>query len=174
MMRRGSALLMALSLCVVPLSRTHQNSMQNIARHHREHDGDHHKKKEDRSTGKNSRGKCEKADYCDDRDFSPTFDKSPVQDSFNVCLPGATCNYGDDKGKRDSAPEPAPSDSEQALPSNLDPRCFPFHCDPKPEALFPPDPKKLTELIQAFTSGVGKSAGDLAGAIAAFPPALLL
>jgi len=25
--------------------------------------------------------------------FCPAFDDSPVQDSFNVCLPGATCNW---------------------------------------------------------------------------------
>jgi len=66
-----------------------------------------------------------------------------------------------------------PGPEESALPP-LDPRCMPFHCDPKPAALFPPDPAKLTELIQAFASGIGKSTGDLAGAIAAFPPALLL
>lgn len=41
-------------------------------------------------------------------------------------------------------------------------------------ALFPPQPDKVVTLIQAFAAGVGKSAGELAGAIAAFPPALLL
>lgn len=60
----------------------------------------------------------------------------------------------------------------------VDPTCIPlplpYHCDPKPAALFPPQPDKVVELIQAFTAGVAKSAGDLAGAIAAFPPALLL
>lgn len=25
--------------------------------------------------------------------FCPAFDDSPVQDSFNVCLPGATCHW---------------------------------------------------------------------------------
>lgn len=25
--------------------------------------------------------------------FCPAFDDSPVQDSFNVCLPGSTCNF---------------------------------------------------------------------------------
>lgn len=31
----------------------------------------------------------------------PSFDKSPVQDAFNlnVCMPGATCYYGDPKKK---------------------------------------------------------------------------
>jgi hypothetical protein len=66
-----------------------------------------------------------------------------------------------------------PGPEESALPSP-DPRCAPFHCDPKPSAMFPPNPAKIAELIQAFAAGVGKSAGDLAGAIAAFPPALLL
>lgn len=70
--------------------------------------------------------------------------------------------------------EPGPEEQALTLPPSADPRCAPFHCDPKPTALFPPDPKKMTELIQAFASGIGKSAGDLAGAIAAFPPALLL
>lgn len=67
-----------------------------------------------------------------------------------------------------------PEESALVLPPVADPRCFPWHCDPKPAALFPPDPAKLTELIQSFASGMGKSVGDLAGAIAAFPPALLL
>lgn len=102
----------------------HDSAPALVAKKHK--DGGH---KEDRSSGKNSRGKCEGADYCDDRDFSPTFDKSPVQDSFNVCLPGATCHYD---GK-DQAP--AQGDGQQAWspPSNLDPQCFPYHCDPRPE-----------------------------------------
>lgn len=64
-------------------------------------------------------GKCRNAENCQDNDFSPSFDKSPVQDSFNptICLPASTCNFGG---------------NEQTLPSNLDPRCVPFHCDPKP------------------------------------------
>lgn len=69
---------------------------------------------------------------------------------------------------------PAP----EAQPMAFDPTCIPLpvpaHCDPKPTALFPPKPEKIVELIQAFSAGVAKSAGDLAGAIAAFPPALLL
>jgi hypothetical protein len=35
----------------------------------------------------------------------PSFDKSPVQDSFNVevCLPGATCHFGEKKGDQQPA-----------------------------------------------------------------------
>lgn len=47
------------------------------------------KQGEDRSDGKNSRGKCENANYCDDKDFSPSFDESPVI----ICLPSSTCNF---------------------------------------------------------------------------------
>ena len=45
---------------------------------------------------------CYKAEApCSDDDFSPSFDKSPVEDSFNVtvCLPGASCpSEGEDDG----------------------------------------------------------------------------
>lgn len=74
---------------------------------HRDDDGD------DRSTGKNSRGKCEDADYCEDNDFSPDLQDSPVI----LCLPNSTCNFGD---------------GEQAS-LLIDPRCAPYHCDPQPE-----------------------------------------
>lgn len=79
-------------------------------RRDRDRDGD------DRSTGKNSRGKCEGASYCDDRDGSPTFRDSPV----TICLPQSTCNWGG-------------SQAAWSPPSNLDPQCFPYHCDPRPE-----------------------------------------
>lgn len=104
-----------------------------VASKHHKHDGGRERdRKQDRSTGKNSRGKCEGADYCDDRDFSPTFDKSPVQDSFNVCLPGATCHY--DGRDEPGADQPPAGEGQAAFapPSNLDPRCAPFHCDPQP------------------------------------------
>lgn len=56
----------------------------------------------------------------------PTFDKSPVQDSFNpvVCLPGATCNFGDKK-------EQPPKDQKPQSVGCLVP--FPYHCDPHPK-----------------------------------------
>lgn len=92
----------------------------------KKHDKKHDDRDQDRSNGKNSRGKCEGADYCDDRDFSPTFDKSPVQDSFNICLPGATCHY-------DGNGEPAPADSDQAVALPPVVVCAPYHCDPQPE-----------------------------------------
>jgi len=39
----------------------------------------------------------------------PTFDKSPVQDSFNVCLPGATCYWGDRRNDRQDEEGQRPS-----------------------------------------------------------------
>lgn len=56
--------------------------------------------------------KCKGADYCDDKDFSPSFEDSPVY----LCLPGSTCHFGEE---------------EQTLPDAI--KCFPFHCDPRPE-----------------------------------------
>jgi hypothetical protein len=41
-------------------------------------------------------------------------------------------------------------------------------------ALVPPNPQKLIEAIQAGAAGIGKAAGELAGAIASLPPAILL
>lgn len=43
---------------------------------------------------RNSNDDCAKAEApCSDDDFSPSFDKSPVEDSFNphICMPFATC-----------------------------------------------------------------------------------
>jgi hypothetical protein len=39
---------------------------------------------------------------CEDNDFSPSFDKSPVQDSFNlvICLPMSTCNVNPPQGSQ--------------------------------------------------------------------------
>lgn len=117
--------------------------------------GDDDRDGDDRSTGKNSRGKCENAKSCQDDDFSPSFDDSPVI----LCLPSSTCNFGE---------------GEAALPSNLDPRCAPFHCDPRPTSLMPPDPVKLMAAIQTFTKGVGEASGALAGAIAGGTIGILL
>lgn len=119
---------------------------------------DHEKKErgEDRSTGKDSRGDCEGSRQCSDDDFSPSFDKSPVY----LCLPTATCNWG-------------PGDGEQAL--DLPNLCgLPFHCDPKPQSMMPPDPVKMMGAIRTFTQGVGEAAGALAGAIAGGTIGILL
>lgn len=45
--------------------------------------------REDRSDGRDSDGKCQGARYCQDDDFSPSFENSPVI----VCLPSSTCNF---------------------------------------------------------------------------------
>lgn len=39
--------------------------------------------------GRDSRGDCEASDNCQDNDFSPDFEDSPVI----VCLPSSTCNF---------------------------------------------------------------------------------
>lgn len=52
--------------------------------HQRDRGGD------DRSDGKDSDGKCQGARQCQDDDFSPSFDDSPVI----LCLPSSTCNFG--------------------------------------------------------------------------------
>lgn len=57
----------------------------------------------------------------------PSFDKSPVQDSFNiqVCVQPGSCT--DDKKKSGDQAQPA---------SDPNPAClvpFPYHCDPKPK-----------------------------------------
>lgn len=116
-------------------------------------DKDRERQRDDRST--HSDGKCKNAENCQDNDFSPDLRDSPVV----VCLPSSTCNFGSD---------------EEALPSNLDPRCVPFHCDPKPNSLVPPNPEKLVMVIQAGAAAIGKSAGEMAGAIAALPIGILL
>lgn len=45
--------------------------------------------REDRSDGRDSDGKCQGANYCQDDDLSPSFEDSPVI----VCLPGSTCHF---------------------------------------------------------------------------------
>lgn len=97
---------------------------------HRDGDGD------DRRKGENSRGDCEGSTNCDERDFSPTFDDSPVV----ICVQPGACEFGD---------------GEQT-------------------ALFPPDPAKLVSTIQTGAEAIGKSAGAMAGAIAALPIGILL
>lgn len=42
--------------------------------------------------------------------FCPAFDRSPVEDSFNICLPGASCDFdgrrdGERERERERAPE---------------------------------------------------------------------
>lgn len=108
----------------------------------------------DRSHGKDSRGDCDRSRNCSDDDFH--IERSRIV----VCLPQSSCTFGPD---------------EQAI--NVDPACPPIpypHCDPYPTALIPPDPAKLAAAIQAGAAGIGKAAGELAGAIAALPPAILL
>lgn len=46
--------------------------------------------------GEDNRGDCRGSEApCEDNDFSPSFDKSPVEDSFDpvICLPGSTCHF---------------------------------------------------------------------------------
>jgi hypothetical protein len=42
----------------------------------------------------NANGDCQNTEACEDNDLSPSFQDSPVNQSFNpvVCLPMATCN----------------------------------------------------------------------------------
>ena len=47
--------------------------------------------------GEDERGDCrDSGSNCQDNDFSPSFEDSPVRDAFNfapvICLPGSTCN----------------------------------------------------------------------------------
>jgi len=54
-------------------------------------------------------GECRDAEgNCSDDDFSPRFDDSPVDRSFNptICLPFARCNPGE--GEQGAEPAPAP------------------------------------------------------------------
>lgn len=88
------------------------------------------------SHGRDSDGKCQDAKACDDRDFSPTLDQSPVI----ICVQPGACQFGEGEAA----------------------------------ALLPPNPARLIETIQKGAEGIGAAAGALAGAVAAFPPALLL
>jgi hypothetical protein len=49
----------------------------------------------------NASGDCQNTEACEDNDLSPSFQDSPVNQSFNpvVCLPMATCNF--DGGQRE-------------------------------------------------------------------------
>lgn len=82
---------------------------------------------------------------------------------FTVIVPGVT-EPGPDEQALDLPP----------LPSNLDPRCAPYHCDPKPSSLFPPDPAKLVKTINEGAQAIGTAAGAMAGAVAALPVGILL
>lgn len=53
-------------------------------------------------SGEDNRGDCRNTDQpCSDDDFSPRFDDSPVDHSFNpaVCLPGSTCHFQGDNAQ---------------------------------------------------------------------------
>lgn len=111
----------------------------------------------DRSDGRNSRGDCEGSDECSDNDFSPTLTDSPIV----VCVQPGACDFGE-------------GESAAGLPSQLDPRCVPYHCDPKPTAIGKLDPEALLNAITTGSETIGRSAGEMAGAIAALPIAILL
>lgn len=59
----------------------------------------------------------------------PSFDKSPVQDAFNInptiCMPGSTCNFD---GEKKEGQQPTSGPDLMCIVRSL-----PFHCDPKPE-----------------------------------------
>lgn len=68
-----------------------------------DHDGGGYYEEGDRDRNRGG-GECRGAEgNCEDNDFSPSFQDSPVRDAFNfapqVCLPGATCHWhGDGQG----------------------------------------------------------------------------
>lgn len=112
----------------------------------------------DRDKGRNSRGDCEGAETCDERDFSPELTDSPV----TICVQPGSCDFG--------------GEEEASVPGWADPRCAPFHCDPAPStsSLFKLDPVLLVKTIQEGATAIGTAAGTMAGAIAAFPIGILL
>ena len=65
----------------------------------------------------------------------PSFDKSPVQDSFNlnVCLPGATCYYGEPKKDGQGNQPPKDGQKPSAAPSPACLLSLPYHCDEPPK-----------------------------------------
>lgn len=67
--------------------------------------------------GRDSRGDCEGSTNCDERDFSPTFDDSPII----VCVQPGACDFGPGEQAL-GAPDPNP-----ACLVNI-----PWHCDPDP------------------------------------------
>lgn len=81
----------------------------------------------------NDQRRCSGDDCTDNhRSFSPTFDKSPVDHSFNfsptICVMPGSCT---DKGGKD---QPPPKGSQPTSGDDL--RCkllsLPWHCDPRP------------------------------------------
>lgn len=79
----------------------------------------------DDSSGNGSGDCAEARAQCSDSDFSPTFDKSPVDirdNNVQVCLPFARCG-GDES---DEEPAPVAMQSPGCLIS------VPWHCDPPP------------------------------------------
>lgn len=75
------------------------------------------------------RGDCRGTEgRCEDNDFSPSFQDSPVRDAFNfspqICLPGATCHFDGDRQREGQQPASAPNPSCLIVVVR--------HCDPKP------------------------------------------
>lgn len=68
--------------------------------------------------------------HCEDNDFSPSFQDSPVRDAFNfspqICLPGATCHFEDRRPDERQGQQPTAGPPIACLVP------FPYHCDPKP------------------------------------------
>lgn len=61
---------------------------------------------------KHKHSDCENATAeCQDNDFSPKFDKSPVEDSFNptICLPFARCGQPEEDQPESETNDPEPS-----------------------------------------------------------------
>lgn len=70
-----------------------------------DHDGGGYYEGGDRDQNRGG-GECRGAEgTCEDNDFSPSFDKSPVDDSFIfapvICLPGSTCHVDGSRGQGD-------------------------------------------------------------------------
>jgi hypothetical protein len=103
----------------------------------------------------NDQRRCSGDDCTDNhKSFSPEFDKSPVDHSFNfsptICMPGSTCQAGDGE-KKDQQP---PKDQKpQASIGCLVP--VPYHCD---------GPRELTNpsKLPAVVASIVKASTDLA------------
>lgn len=77
--------LLAFAACLAIADDNDNDSMAPLkSRRDNGHDDGGH----NRESGRDSRGKCENASYCDDRDFSPRADK------IIVCLPNSRCDFG--------------------------------------------------------------------------------
>ena len=97
----------------------------------------------DQGNGNDQRRCAHSGDNC--RNWSPTFDKSPVDISHNqFCVMPGSCT-GNDGDKKEQ--EPASSQRPQSIACLVP---FPYHCDPKPAGFFPPNPAKIPGQIQAF------------------------